>query len=152
MSIFTTLFSATAGKVINAAGALVDRFVQSPDEAAKMKLAFAQLIEARDSELETTIRVEMDAKARVLEAELRQGDTFTKRARPSVVYGGLLLVFLNHVVLPWIAHFTSGAPPSIEIPAMFWTAWGGICATWVIGRTAEKRGAGNRLTSLITGS
>lgn len=152
MSILTTLFSATAGKVINAAGSVIDRFVHSPDEAAQMKLEFAQLIEARDSELEETIRAEMDAKARVIEAELKQGDKFTKRARPSVVYGGLLLVAINHVALPWIAYFTGSAPPAIEIPAMFWTAWGGICATWVIGRTAEKRGAGNRLTSLITGS
>ena len=152
MSILNSVFSATAGNLINAVGGLVDKFVRTPDEADKLKLALAQLVEARDSELESTIRAEMDAKARVLEAELRQGDSYTKRARPTVVYAGLLLVTINHVVLPWIAYFTGSAPPQIEIPAMFWTAWGGICATWVIGRTAEKRGAGNQITSLITGS
>ncbi len=151
VSIIASLFGATAGKVINSIGGVLGRFIESPEQRRAAELEIANLIQARDSELEQTIRSEMDAKARVLEAELKQDDNFTKRARPTVVYAGLVLVTVNNVILPWVSHFTGDAPPSIEIPGVFWTAWAGICATWVIGRTAEKRGAGNQLTRLITG-
>ncbi len=152
MSIISKVLSGSIGKVVDALAGAADRFIQTPDEKAAFKQVAAALIAQRDTELEQTLRTEMEAKERVLIAELAQGDSYTKRARPTVVYSGLLLVFINHVVLPWISHFTGSAPPSIEIPAMFWTAWGGICGTWVIGRTFEKRGTENKLVSLITGS
>jgi len=41
---------------------------------------------------------------------------------------------------------------TLDLPGEFWMAWGGIVATWSVGRSAEKRGTMNRLTSVITGS
>jgi len=64
-------------------------FIESPDE----KRAWAQkrmelegevltLVQARDSEMEETLRAEIQAKERVLVAELQQGDKYTKRRTP----------------------------------------------------------------------
>ena len=151
MSIITKILGGTVGKVVDALAGAADRFIQTSDEKAKFRIEAASIIAARDTEVEKTLRTEMQAKERVLVAELTQGDTYTKRARPTVVYTGLLIVIINHIVLPWVAHFTGNVIPSIEIPTMFWTAWGGICSMWVIGRTLEKRGTENKLVSLITG-
>ncbi len=140
------------GGIIKALSGVADKFIRTPEEKDAFELEASKLIQARDSEIEQTLRAEMQSKERVLVAELTQGDSYTKRARPTVVYAGLVIVFLNHIVLPWVAHFIGNVVPEIEIPAMFWTAWGGICATWVIGRTLEKRGSENKLVSLITGS
>ena len=40
----------------------------------------------------------------------------------------------------------------MNLPAEFWYAWGGVVATWSIGRTMERRGATNNLVNVITGS
>jgi len=68
-----------------------------------------------------------------------------------VVYAGLALALVNNVVLPWTSHFTGSAPPSIQLPTEFWIAWGGVVGTWVIGRTAERRGLQSRIVEGITG-
>ena len=95
---------------------------------------------ARDQAIEESYQVETKAKAEVMVATLKQDDNYTKRARPTVVYGGLVLVLLNHVVLPWVAFFVGLENPNIQIPGIFWGSWGGICGTFAIGRTMEKRG------------
>ena len=105
-------------------------------------------------------------------AELKQGDKFTKRARPSVVYGGLLFVLINYILFPLIARISLiicgwGAEseaavaqctayidtsPLADLPAEFWYAWGGITGTWSVGRSAERIGINNKVTRAITGS
>jgi hypothetical protein len=91
---------------------------------------------------------------------LNQGDLFTKRARPTVVYFGLVVILLNHVLNPWLAYFVTifmekaPALPNIQLPGEFWVAWGGICSVWCIGRSAEKIKASGKLgqiASMITG-
>lgn len=148
MSIFTDILGTALGPIVN----LVDSLHTSDEEKGALKAQMLQAQVGLAIELEKASAVEAEAKKAVLVAELNQGDAYTKRARPTVVYAGLFLALVNHVVLPWIAHFAGSAPPSIEIPAMFWTAWGGICGTWVIGRTMERRGVQNRMIATITGS
>ena len=94
----------------------------------------------RDQAIEESYQVETKAKAEVMVATLKQDDNYTKRARPTVVYGGLVVLAVNHVVLPWIAFFAGMENPNIQIPGVFWTGWAGIVATFSIGRTMEKRG------------
>ena len=162
MSIFTKIFDATAGSLIDSIAGAADRFINTGEEKDAHKLKIAALIAARDSELEQTLRVEIDAKARIIEAEMQSGDNFTKRARPSVVYLGLVAIGWNYVLLPTILRiatlFASNVDASsLDLPTQFWAVWGGICGTWFIGRTAERRAVKqgeepNRLTRLITGS
>jgi hypothetical protein len=152
MSWFGDLVKGGMEGLIGSIGGVADRFIQSDDEKAAFQIEVQKLVQARMSEIEETARAELDAKQRIMTAELQQGDKFTKRARPTTVYFGLGVIFYNYCFIPTIGLFLETPPPLFELPTEFWAAWGGIVATWSIGRSAEKRGSMNRLTSLITGS
>lgn len=146
MGFIGNILSGGLGSVIGKVGAVVDGLHLSGEEKQNFKLQMESLLQQRDAEVEETIRTELGAKERVLVAELQQGDSYTKRARPTVVYAGLVFIFVNYTIAPLLG---LGA---LELPAEFWVAWGGIVATWSIGRSAEKRGTRNKLISTITGS
>jgi hypothetical protein len=152
MSWFTKIFSGSVGTLVEQVGGVVDEFHLSGEEKQRFKLELEALLQKRDSEIEETIRTELQAKERVLVAELTQGDNYTKRARPTVVYAGLIFLFLNYCLVPVIAKLFGADVEALELPNAFWAGWSGIVGTWSIGRTIEKRGARNRLTSIITGS
>ena len=67
----------------------------------------------------------------MLVAELSQGDLYTKRARPSVVYFGLVLILIQALLL------YLGKEP-LPIPDVFWMGWSAIVASYGVGRSFEK--------------
>jgi hypothetical protein len=147
------------GSLAEKIGGVVDRFVQTKDEKAAVMLEIEKLAQQSASELEETMRAELGAKERVMIAELNQGDTYTKRARPTVVYFGLGVIAFNYSFTPvmtWImSNFSSGTLtplPAMELPVGFWAAWGGVVGTWSVGRTMERRGSNNNLVQMITGN
>jgi hypothetical protein len=158
MSWFTNLFTGGAGSVVDSIGGLADRFIQTDDEKSAFKVQVETLLQKRDSEIEQTLRQTLQSKEKILVAELSQGDNYTKRARPTVVYTGLIFIGINYVLFPLIGRIANGlgadidASPLADLPAEFWIAWGGICATWSIGRSMEKRGTQNAATRAITGN
>lgn len=153
MSWFAKLFSGSAGSFIESVANAADRFIETPEDKANFKLQLESLLQQRDSEIEQTIRAELQAKERMMVAELQQDDNYTKRARPTVVYAGLGFIFLNYVLFPLAALLTGvESKPLANLPAEFWMAWGGICSSWVIGRSMEKRGVRNPVISTITGT
>ncbi len=143
------------GSVADFAKDMVNRFFPpKATEAEKLSAQFQlqQMLESRERAL-------IDMQRSVITAEMHQGDAYTKRARPSIVYFGLVAIGLVHVILPmiaWVWLLATGKPldnmPSISLPSEFWATWGGVCSIWIIGRSAEKRGAGNPIVSMITGS
>ena len=112
----------------------------SQEKAAELALK-AQQLEVGLSEVSQNIIV----------AEMQQGDRFTKRARPMVVYSGLFFIFLVHVAFPLFAFYHGGEVPEISLPHEFWWAWTGVVAVWMTGRSMEKYGLENKATKLITG-
>ncbi|GAB5381504.1 MAG: hypothetical protein Alis3KO_33760 [Aliiglaciecola sp.] len=152
MSWFSTLFSGGASEVVERVGDVIDEFHLSGEEKQKFKLQLRQVVAARESEVEQTIRKNLEAKERILVAELAQGDAYTKRARPTVVYFGLVMIGLNYFVVPLVGLLSGSDPIPFELPTQFWAAWGGIVATWAVGRSFEKAGAGNKITNKITGN
>ncbi len=152
MSWLTNVLGGSIGKVLDAGGALADRFIQTADEKSAFKLEFEKLIQKRDSEIEQTFRTTIEAKERVMVAELKHGDAYTKRARPTVVYVGLAAIIFNYCVIPTISVILDRVFPPFELPTEFWAAWGGVVATWSIGRTMEKRGVRNKFVSAMTGA
>jgi len=142
------------GSVADLAKSLVDRFLppsMSEAQKAQKQLELQELLQRREDAV-------LEAKKAIMVAELQQGDAYTKRARPSVIYAGLAFIGINHVLLPLVGYLAvlvrgEALPqmPSLSLPAEFWMAWGGICTTWVIARSAERRGIKNKLINLITG-
>ena len=121
----------------------------------ELALALEQLVVERFSSMTDTLTTMMQAKERILVAELTQEDPWTKRARPMVVYAGLAYIAVNYVIGPWLALALGSAPPAMPaLPTEFWWAWGGICGTWAVGRSAEKMGANGtigKVAAAITG-
>ncbi len=118
-----------------------------PNEKLRAQAVLAKLVEERENSI-------VAAKKDIIVAEMQQGDAFTKRARPMIVYSGLFFIFLVHVALPFIAFFSHREMPSLVLPEQFWWAWGGVCSIWVIGRSAEKAKVGGqigKIAGLITG-
>ena len=83
---------------------------------------------------------------------MQQGDSYTKRARPTIVYAGLAAIFLVHVIAPILSAFLSNTVPSITLPEEFWYTWGGICGVWMVGRSAERIGLKSRIVDIVTGN
>jgi len=136
------------GSIADLAKGLVDRFLppaMTGEQKAQAQLQMQEILEKR----ETTL---IDAQKSIIVSEMQQADNFTKRARPSLVYSGLLFIFLVHVAFPIAAFFTSKPMPSLTLPTEFWWAWGGVCSVWVVGRSAEKKGATGSVISLLTGN
>lgn len=135
------------GSVADLAGTLVKRFF--PEKMSEAEKATAQL--QMQGMLQSWENNLLGAQKEVLVAELQQGDVWTKRARPSVIYLGLMFIFIVHVAFPILAFYTRETVPNLSLPEEFWWAWCGICSTWVIGRSFEKGGAKSRAISVITG-
>ena len=158
MSWFTKLFSGGVSDVVDSIGEFADKFIETPDEKSAFKLEVENLLKKRESEIEQTLRQELESKERILVAELNQSDNYTKRARPTVVYAGLGFIAINYVLFPLIGRITNAfgvemdVSPLANLPTEFWVAWGGVCATWSIGRTLEKKGKQSTATQVITGS
>jgi len=152
MSWIGRIFGSSIGTVVEQVGNVVDKFHLSGEEKKKFKLEMESLLQKRDSEIEETIRSELQVKERILVAELTQGDRYTKRARPTVVYVGLGFIFFNYCLVPVIAKLFGSDITPLNLPTEFWYGWSGIVATWSVGRSFEKRGARDRFTRAVTGS
>jgi hypothetical protein len=139
--------------VANTAADIVDRFVESPDEKRQLKALLAQKKAEGDAQIEQTIRKGLESRERIIVAEMNQDDNYTKRARPTLVYAGLGMIFLNYVLFPNIAALMSVTNfTTTHLPVEFWVAWGGTVGIWSLGRSAERRGATNAVVKKITGS
>ena len=142
------------------AGKILDRIApekMKDAERAAAVLEISKMIDERDNTLVT-------AQRDIIVAELEQGDTFTKRARPMVVYVGLGAIVFNHALVPFINRcvewyvLSQGGDLTVfamlttmNLPDTFWYAWRGVVGVYAVGRTAEKRGARGKLINWITG-
>ena len=71
-----------------------------------------------------------------IRAEEGSGDKFTVRARPSVIWMGVLLIFWNYALVPVFGfrwHMTPCA-----LPDAFWWTWGTVVTGYVFSRSTEK--------------
>ncbi|MAF43728.1 MAG: hypothetical protein Unbinned7913contig1002_22 [Prokaryotic dsDNA virus sp.] len=132
-------------------GGTIRSFVTTDNDRMAMQIQVEKILQETGNQIEQTVRQEMQSKERIITSELSQGDDFTKRARPTVVYYGLVAITID-LVARYAGHFTGNPIPETMLPTEFWVAWGGIVSTWVIGRSAEKRGQTNKMVNFITGN
>jgi hypothetical protein len=152
MSFISNILGGSVGKVVQEVGNVVDKFHLSGEEKQQFQLEMESLLQKRDAQVEESIRSELQAKERILVAELTQGDTYTKRARPTVVYAGLGFIFFNYCLVPVLSKIFGAMVEPLVLPPEFWYGWSGIVATYSVGRSFEKRGASNKVSRAITGS
>ena len=141
------------GSVANFAKDIMNKFfpnVMDEKEKAVIQVKLTEAIETREASV-------VSSQKDIMVAEMNQSDNFTKRARPAIVYFGLVAIGLNHVILPWVAWFMveildkATKLPTIGLPEEFWYTWGGVCSIWIWGRSKEKMGARDKMVSMITG-
>ncbi len=119
-----------------------------PAADPNLKMQAQMVIEQAIQQRENTV---VEAQKSIIVAEMQQGDDYTKRARPTLVYAGLIFIFLVHVFLPIIAFYKGGPIPVLSLPEEFWWAWGSVVGIWSIGRSIERNGVGGKIVGAITG-
>jgi hypothetical protein len=152
MSLISRVIGSASGGLLDSISNLADELFTSDDERNTFKLQMQQLMQQRDSEIEQSLRAELQAKERIMVAEMTQGDNYTKRARPTVVYAGLFIIFFNYCLVPALQAAFSVTVEPFALPTEFWAAWGGCVGIWSIGRSVEKTGVSNKATQAITGN
>ena len=85
-----------------------------------------------------------DLAAKVVERELEDGDLFTKRARPSIIYIGLFVILteifgIRFWMLTWMDATEIVLKQSNAMLEYFLFTWGGLVTIYIGGRTYEKR-------------
>ena len=137
MSFLSKIFSPITDSLLKTVGGVIDNLHTSSEEKGKLNLELQKAIMAHQVEMEKTLQTELQAKERIIVAEMQQSDNFTKRARPSVVYIFLIIV-IGALARPMIF----GETPVVlqQMPTEFWQVFGGVMSVWMLGRTAEKFG------------
>lgn len=155
MSFFSKLIGGGVSGIVDSVSGVIDKFTLSKEEKQEFQLEMQSKLMQIETELEKSYRTELDSRKEIIKAEMAQGDLFTKRARPSIVYMGLIFILIIHVIIPVIAYFIGTEPekmPDITLPDQFWWAWGTVVGIYGAGRSAEKMGITNKITNLATGS
>ena len=175
LSKISEFFSGSGANIVDSLSDAVDTFVTTKEEKEKLKqellriqeeskqnqrnflVRMEELTQQREKEVEETIRMELDAKKSILMAELNQDDRYTKRARPTVVYVGLIFILLEllglrHIIMHYLNINADIIANSDQIFKMFLGVWGSVLGVYSIGRSVEKRGTRNTWTSVITGN
>lgn len=121
------------------------------------KFEVEKIISEREQQIHDTYRAEINASKDVIVAELRQSDLYTKRARPTVIYAGLVFILLELfgirvAVLQYFQATPAIITSSTDILNSFFYAWGAVTGAYALGRSAEKRGISNTVTQLATGN
>ena len=175
-----SFLTGSGGNLVETVADTVDRFIHTKEEKAEFQktmmkiqhdyekaqqqflLDMERLTQQRESEIEQTIRAELNAKKEIMLAELNQGDNYTKRARPTVIYVGLIFILLEvlglrHLIISKIAgdneqYLEMLLNNSSAVFNTFLWAWGGVLGVYSIGRSVEKRGTRKSWVSAITGN
>lgn len=118
------------GKALEEGGKIADEFTLSKEEREQFRAKDQERMERLQMALWQVVQARYEQVRAVIAAEMAQGDNFTKRARPSIVYAGLVMYFLKFA--------GSGFGFMFTIDENFTYVWGGVCGVWIVGRSIEK--------------
>ena len=120
----------------------IDELHLSPEEKMAHELKIMDRVNARAAQVASEVMAQFESVTRIIEAEMKSGDNYTRRARPSMVYWGMFLLSANHFYNMWM-NTTRIDWAYLEVPDTVTTAWSGVVGVWVVGRTVEKARAGS---------
>jgi len=147
-------------RLIGGIGSVVGKFVQDPNQAGELNAAIEQYAHEKWTAEEASFQRVIEAKEHVMIAELQQGDPYTKRTRPLILRRGFYMIMCAYgwmiAVRPLLVSFGMDIPepPDLAIALFekFVYTWSALTGTYILGRGAEKVGAGGKIISMITGS
>lgn len=145
MSFLKNLFAGGVSGLVKTVADVADEFTLSPEEKAEFALRTQEVVAKQMEAIEESVQAQFQMVADVIKAEMASGSNYTKNARPTLVYWGMVLITLS--IIPQIF-----GKPSIVLPEEFWYAWTGVVGLWIVGRSAERAGSHGKLTKTITGS
>ena len=116
---------------------LIDKSGLTKQEKLEFKVKFEEMALEQEKEIQKTIREKNKAAADIIVAEVQQDDKYTKRARPTVIYVGLVIIIWAYVMVPllnqlWSLHINNC------IPEFFWWSWSCVVGVYAGGRSFEK--------------
>jgi len=115
---------------------IISQFHMSPEDKAKLQAqldAEKDTFQAAQNDYNTKLN---DIAGQNIRAEEQSGDKFTVRARPAVIWVGLLMFFWNYCVVPSAGlHWHV---PSLPVPDTFTEIWGVVVTGYVFNRTVDK--------------
>lgn len=144
---FKDLLGGLIGTAIEQGGKIADEFTLSKEEKEEFRQRDEDRLLKLRAEIESTAQARFAAVSQIITAEMQHGNGYTKNARPTIVYAGLFMFIVQMI--------GSGFDVTFEIPSDFIYTWGGVCGVWVMGRSAEKFGAGGvvgKAAGIITGN
>ncbi len=93
---------------------------------------------ARDKHAAEVMQTELETRATIIQAEMNQGDKFTKRARPTIVYTGLVMFFIELGVRVYLQLKVGTMPSETIVPGPMIAGWTVAVGVWSAGRSWEK--------------
>jgi hypothetical protein len=152
MGLLSKITSAFTGGIVEDIANVADKFIETPDEKREFKLLIEQEVTKREQAAEMTVRSELEAKSAIMTAEMNQDDLYTKRARPTMLYSGLVMIGINYILVPLIQTLMEVKVEPFQLPTEFWVAWGGVAGIYSLGRSTEKWGKSNKVSRAVTGN
>lgn len=146
MGILSTILGSAGKDILDTVSGVVDDLTLSKEEKEKFNLEMQRLVQEQFAAVQASVQARFNSVMAIIQAEMASGDNYTKRARPTVVYVGLLLFALQVT-----AQFFPGLPV-VQIPVDFTIAWASVVGVWSVGRSFEKAGVSNKSTQAITGN
>lgn len=141
MSFIDKLIGGGVAGILKGAEGIIDAVQEGKLKKAEALVQLREIADRESARTHDEIVAEIGAKERIMVAELQQGDAFTKRARPFVIYTGPFVVLL--LALLYYIAFYRGQPPPPTPDFVDWylAAWAGYGSVYSWGRTQEKRAA-----------
>lgn len=124
------------GTLFDSIAKIIGQFHMSPEDKAKLQAELeAQKAAIQQAQDDYNVKLN-DIAGSNIRTEEQNGDKFTERARPAVIWVGLFMFFWNYCLVP-----TFGLKwhiPALPIPDTFSEIWGVVVTGYVFNRTADK--------------
>lgn len=142
-SIVSALMGTAGGGLLDGAAKLVNSIKgKNPEDAAKLQELLSKhqdLLVQTDADVERArIQSNVDLNriaSENVKADAQSGDKWTARARPSIIYVGVIILLVNYAVLAFLQKW--GFKP-IDFPSMFWESWSIVATGVVFTRSGDK--------------
>lgn len=139
-NLLTNLLTGGIQNMAETAKGIIEEFHMSPEQKAE-QLAKVQAAQAQAQQAALDYDAKMnDIAGQNIRAEEQSGSPYTRNARPSLIYVGLIAIVWDYCVLPTITilHATKGTLPAVLLPDWFWQTWGIAVTGYVMARGLEK--------------